>query len=203
MQRGVNKSTCFTTDADRGLYLAMLEEVAGRVPCSVHAYVLMSNHVHLLLSPLEAKAASLLMKNLGQRYVQAFNRRHARTGPLWEGRFRSCAVESDEYLFRCYQYIEMNPVRAGMVSNPREYSWSSYRANAEGQPSRLLTPHSSYLCLGGDADRRSARYRDLFMEELSAEDLGRIREATNRNGTLASQQGKPKKPGSPPILTPL
>ena len=127
-----------------------------------------------------------------QRYVQAFNRRHARSGPLWEGRFRSCTVDSDEYLLRCYQYIEMNPVRAGMVSIPREYGWSSYRSNAEGEHSRLLTPHSSYLCLGGDADRRSARYRDLFLEELSAEDLGRIREATNRNGTLASQP----RPGS-------
>ena len=194
MQRGVNKSLCFANDADRGLYLAMLEEVASRVPCAVHAYVLMSNHVHLLVSPIEAVGPSLLMKNLGQRYVQAFNRRHARTGTLWEGRFRSCVVDSEDYLFRCYQYVEMNPVRAGMVSNPREYSWSSYRANAEGAGSRLLTPHSLYLSLGADANHRSARYRDLFLDELSAEDLGRIREATHRGGSLGSRDKKTTKP---------
>ncbi len=193
VQRGVNKSPCFATEADRGLYLAMLEEVTSRVPCRVHAYVLMSNHVHLLLSPMEAEGPSLLMKSLGQRYVQAFNRRHARTGTLWEGRFRSCVVDSEEYLFRCHQYIEMNPVRAGMVSNPREYLWSSHRANAEGEQSRLVTPHSFYLSLGADADRRSARYRDLFLEELSPEDIGRIREATNRGGTLGSRAGGRKK----------
>ena len=194
MQRGVNKSLCFANDADRGLYLAMLEEVASRVPCAVHAYVLMSNHVHLLVSPIEAVGPSLLMKNLGQRYVQAFNRRHARTGTLWEGRFRSCVVDSEDYLFRCYQYVEMNPVRAGMVSNPSEYSWSSYRANAEGAGSRLLTPHSLYLSLGADANHRSARYRDLFLDELSAEDLGRIREATHRGGSLGSRDKKKTKP---------
>ena len=194
MQRGVNKSLCFANDADRGLYLAMLEEVASRVPCAVHAYVLMSNHVHLLVSPIEAVGPSLLMKNLGQRYVQAFNRRHARTGTLWEGRFRSCVVDSEDYLFRCYQYVEMNPVRAGMVSNPREYSWSSYRANAEGEGSRLLTPHSLYLSLGADANHRSARYRDLFLDELSAEDLARIREATHRGGSLGSRDKKTTKP---------
>ena len=150
--------------------------------------------MHLLLSPLEAEGPSLLMKNLGQRYVQAYNRRHARTGTLWEGRFRSCVVDSEEYLFRCHQYIEMNPVRAGMVSNPGEYSWSSYRANAEGERSRLLTPHSLYLSLGADTDRRSARYRDLFLEGLSAEDLARIREATHRGGSLGSRDKKTKKP---------
>ena len=150
----------------------------------------MSNHVHLLVSATSAEGPSLLMKNLGQRYVQAFNRRHARTGTLWDGRFRSFVVDSEKYLFRCYQYIEMNPVRAGMVSNPRDYSWSSYRANAEGEGSRLLTPHSMYLSLGANADRRLARYRDIFMDELSAEDLARIREATYRGGSLSSSDKK-------------
>ena len=187
MQRGVNKSPCFTSDADRGLYLAMLEEAASRIPCHVHAYVLMTNHVHLLMSPIAPDGPSLLMQNLGQRYVQAFNRRHGRTGTLWEGRFRSCVVDSEEYLFRCHQYIEMNPVRAGMVANPREYSWSSYRANAEGEQSKLVTPHSLYLSLGTDLGRRSERYRGLFLEELSAVDLGRIRDATNRGGSLGAR----------------
>jgi putative transposase len=182
------------SDADRGLYLAMLEEAASRFPCTVHAYVLMSNHVHLLMSPLEVAGPSLLMQNLGQRYVQAFNRRHARTGTLWEGRFRSCVVDSEEYLFRCHQYIEMNPVRAGMVANPREYAWSSHRANADGQQSRLITPHSFYLSLGADDDRRSARYRELFLQELSAEDLARIREATRRGGYLGSRDRSKESP---------
>ncbi len=165
----------------------MLEEVANRVPCAVHAYALMGNHIHLLVSSLEAKGPSLLMKHLGQRYVQAFNRHHARTGTLWEGRFRSCVVDSEDYVFRCHQYIEMNPVRAGMVRDPREYSWSSYRANAEGKHSRLLTPHPLYLSLGADAGRRSARYREFFREGLTAEDLARIREATHRGGSLAKR----------------
>lgn len=179
-------------DSDRGLYLAMLEQAASRFPCTVHAYVLMTNHVHLLVSPLEPEGPSRLMQNLGQRYVQAFNRRHARTGTLWEGRFRSCVVDSEDYVFRCHQYIEMNPVRAGIVSSPREYSWSSYRANGEGQHSPLLTPHSLYRSLGADPVRRVARYRDLFAEELSAEDLARIREATHRGGKLGSRDGRKK-----------
>ena len=174
----------------------MLEEVSSLVPCSIHAYALMPNHVHLLLSPMDVDGSSLLMKHLGQRYVQAFNRRHARSGTLWEGRFRSCVVDSEEYLFRCHQYVEMNPVRAGIVANPRDYVWSSYRANAEGEGSQIVTPHPLYLSLGADVQARSARYRDFFHRELSQEDLGRIRNATNSGKPLGFRSlGGSKKPG--------
>ncbi|HET6266011.1 MAG TPA: transposase, partial [Usitatibacter sp.] len=118
IQRGNNRGDCFFAVRDYTAYLGMLQELAAEHGCAVHAYVLMTNHVHLLLTPQRADSAALLMKNLGQRYVQLVNRRHGRSGSLWEGRFRSCIVDSDQYLLRCYRYIEMNPVRASMVGDP-------------------------------------------------------------------------------------
>src|SRR5258706_3286643 len=147
IQRGVNRAACFAGDSDRILYLALLEELAGQQACAIHAYVLMTNHVHLLLSGDRSDAPSALMKHLGQRYVQTFNRKHGRTGSLWEGRFRSSIVDSDGYLLRCQRYIEMNPIRAGMVTRPDDYPWSSYASNANGAPSTILSPHWLYLSL--------------------------------------------------------
>jgi putative transposase len=186
IQRGNNRGACFFADEDYALYLHHLEELARLFGCAVHAYVLMTNHVHLLLTPKEADGASLLMKHLGQRYVQYVNRAYRRSGTLWEGRFRSCLAGSESYVLACYRYIELNPVRAEMVAHPREYRWSSYKVNAEGKASDLITPHREYLRLAKDAAERRAAYRALFRSELDPETVKEIREATNGGYALGS-----------------
>jgi putative transposase len=143
IQRGNNRSACFFSDADYTIYLRHLAELATKFECAIHSYVLMTNHVHLLLTPQNEDSAALLMKNLGQRYVQYINRTYRRSGTLWEGRFRSCLVQSESYLLACYRYIELNPVRENMVRHPREYRWSSYRSNAEGKTDALIAPHEN------------------------------------------------------------
>lgn len=185
IQRGHNRDVCFSAEVDRQVYLSMLGECAKKADCNVHAYVLMTNHVHLLLSASEATSASQLMKALSQRYVQYFNRRYKRSGTLWEGRYRSCLVENESYFLTCQRYIELNPVRAAIVSHPGAYSWSSYGANAEGIPNPLVTPHDVYCRLGLEPIARQAAYRDLFADEIDSDILNLLRRATNGNSTIA------------------
>jgi putative transposase len=184
IQRGNNRNPCFSHENDYLVYLDMLRECSLDSGCALHAYVLMSNHVHLLLSPDDGESASTMMRRLGQRYVQYFNRRHARTGTLWEGRFRSCLVQDERYFLICHRYIELNPVRACMVSAPVDYPWSSHRANAFGQENSLLTPHVAYKSLGSSQTVRHAAYRHLFSEVLSPELLGELRQASKSNRPL-------------------
>jgi putative transposase len=148
----------------------------------------MTNHVHLLLTPEQENSAALLMKHLGQRYVQYINRTYARTGTLWEGRFRSCLTQSEDYALACYRYIELNPVRAGMVRHPRTYPWSSYRANAEGRADQLITPHEMYERLGRSLSSRREAYYGLFKADVDDEVIGRIRSATNGNFVLGNER---------------
>ena len=190
IQRGNNRSACFCAPKDQSLYLHLLAEQAHKFDCAVHAYVLMTNHVHLLLTPATADGPSLLMKHLGQRYVQYINRTYGRSGTLWEGRFRSSIVQERGYLLRCYRYIELNPVRANMVRHPGDYSWSSYCSNAESQPSKLLTPHAEYLALGATDEQRQAAYRALFCLPLDADWLNEIRQATNAGYALGNEDFK-------------
>ncbi len=178
IQRGNNRSACFASDTDYLVYLAILNDKAKAFDCAIHACVLMTNHVHLLVTPARLDGVSLMMKHLGEVYVRYFNRNHQRTGTLWEGRFRSGIVQERGYLLACYRYIELNPVRAGMVAHPRDYRWSSYRANAEAAPSTLITPHAEYLALAPD-EARLAAYRALFEGAMSEADLNAIRAATN------------------------
>ena len=179
IQRGHNRSACFRADADYAVYLDLLSELSATLGCAIHAYVLMTNHVHLLLTPEHAHGTSCLMKHLGQRYAQYVNRRYERSGTLWEGRFRSSIVQSESYLLRCYRYIELNPVRAGMVRHPRDYRWSSHSANADGNPCRLITPHSRFLALGLRDNERHVAYRALFDAELGPAEFDEIRAAVN------------------------
>ena len=154
----------------------------------MHAYVLMTNHVHLLLTPSEAKGAGDLMKRLGQRYVQYVNRTYQRSGTLWEGRFRSCLTQEESYVLGCYRYIELNPVHAGMVEHPGDYRWSSYRANAQGEASNGLKPQGCYLALGRGKEKRQAAYRELFRFQLDPGLIDEIRQATNGNYVLGSRR---------------
>jgi putative transposase len=172
------------------VYLEMLRECAFDCNCAIHAYVLMTNHVHLLLSPGDGSSVSVMMKRLGCRYVLYFNRRHDRTGTLWEGRFHSSLVQDERYLMICYRYIELNPVRARMVEKPSDYPWSSHRANAFGREERLLTPHSLYTRLGGDPRTRQSAYQHLFSDALSDETMVQVRLASRGNRPLGAISDK-------------
>lgn len=188
IQRGNNRQTCFFAEEDYCLYLAWLTKYAHESGCQVHAYVLMTNHVHLLISADRIDSAGSLMKSLGQRYVQYINRTYQRSGTLWEGRYKSCLVQEEEYFLACQRYIELNPVRAGMVKHPEEYCWSSYRVNANGLHTGLIKPHPVYQALGLDDATRQAAYRELFKHELDVAMIDSIRRATNGNFALGGEQ---------------
>jgi putative transposase len=192
VQRGNNHGACFFRDEDRAFYLHHLERLLRPSGCILHAYCLMTNHVHLLLTPLHATSCGALMKHLGQLHSQYVNRTYERTGSLWEGRFRSCLVQSDEYLLACYRYIELNPVRAGMVEHPRQYSWSSYRVNAEGETSGLVIPHEQYLRLCTRVSDRCRAYRALFDSVPGPDRSDEIRQATNGNFALGNEAFRAK-----------
>jgi len=174
--RGIDRSALFFRDEDDQFFLDEMAALAPAEGVSVHAYVLMTNHVHLLMTADGDGGIPRLMKRLGQRYVQSINRAYRRTGTLFEGRFRSSLIEADAYLLACYRYLELNPVRARMVNRPEDYPWSSYGANALGHPSPLVTPHPLYLSLGADVAQRQEAYRQLFDEALDEPTLTQIRE---------------------------
>jgi putative transposase len=187
IQRGVNRQACFLDAQDSQRYLGYLRMCLSAAPCSLHAYVLMSNHVHLLLSTQEAVHLPQLMKLLNQRYTQYFNWRYGRTGSIWEGRYKSCLVQGERYLLTCQRYIELNPVRAGIVALPGQYRWSSYRNNAHGMHDDLLSPHSLYLMLGRDAPERQKTYQSLFQDELGERCIGQLRDAVNAEFAVGDQ----------------
>lgn len=170
VQRGNNRQTCFRQRRDYRSYLAALRETSEQYRVSIHAFVLMTNHIHILARPERLDAISRMMQQLGRKYVSYFNKEHGRTGTLWEGRFRSSAICSERYLFACYRYIELNPVRAGLVQSVQDYEWSSYQANALGHPSANVTASPEWLALGDSRDERSRQYRQLFTHAAEEED---------------------------------
>jgi putative transposase len=186
IQRGNNRGACFFGDADRQFYLNCLEEAARHRGCDVHAYVLMTNHVHLLVTPTEPGALGAMMQELSGRYVRVTNRIHARTGTLWEARFRSSLVDSENYLLLCQRYIELNPVRAGLVHDPSAYPWSSHLYYAAHRASRVITEHPVYLRLGLNAGERRMAYLSLFTEALNDHVLRHIRAAINSDSAFGS-----------------
>jgi putative transposase len=188
IQRGNNRSACFYAEEDNLFYLDHLKLQAEQHGCAVHAWCLMTNHVHLLVTPSKPESASLMMKGLGQRFVQYINRTYERSGTLWEGRFRSCLLQEEDYVLACYRYIEMNPVRAGIVEHPAEYRWSSYGANAHGLPSAIIETHPLYRALGETADLRASAYRELFRHQLDPGLVDQIRSATNGNYALGNSR---------------
>jgi putative transposase len=170
VQRGINRRSCFRQQADFRSYLAALRETSGQYDVSIYAYVLMTNHVHILATPADEFAVSRMMQQLGRKYVSYFNKAHSRTGTLWEGRFRSSVISDERYLFACYRYVELNPVRAGLVRSAREYRWSSYRANAMNLPDGLVQASPEWLALGRCNSERSRRYRQLFAGSIEDHD---------------------------------
>jgi putative transposase len=190
IQRAINRVACFRSDADYLVYLSHLRQLSAKYDCAVHAYCLMTNHVHLLLSPGTQDSCTALMRDIGRRYVPYFNRRHERTGTLWEGRFRSCIVESARYVLACYRYIELNPVRAGLVGHPADYLWSSHAVNSGTRHDPSIASHVEFEALGADTHARHAAYRALFDEEQHHDSVEAIREATNGGYPLVSDRFK-------------
>lgn len=210
VQRGHNRGICFGHDTDRLVYLTLLHDLSSKNRCALHAYCLMTNHVHLLLTPGDERACATLMRNLGQRYVRYFNHRYERSGTLWEGRFRSCLVDSARYVLAGHRYIELNPVRAGLAASAAVYPWSSHGANAGYVDDRSLSPHPEYLALSHDKTSRQSIYRQLFDEDDEPALLAALREATNGGFPMIGERLKsqvtamgrrltPRKPGPAPV----
>jgi putative transposase len=196
VQRGINRNDCFFSNADYLTYLRFLRAFSAEFDCPVHAYCLMTNHVHLLLTPGAHDACARFMKKLGQCYVQYVNHNLGRSGTLWEGRFHSCMVSSDEYVLACYRYVELNPVHAGMVAAPSDYRWSSYRVNAQGEDDGWLRAHPSYEALSEQIPLRRSVYRDLCASAPPTKLIEEIRKATRRGavaGKVRRARGRPAK----------
>ena len=186
MHRGNNRSATFFAEEDYRSYLDSLEYAINTYDCALHAYVLMTNHVHLLLTSSDEQGASRLMQSVGRRYVRYINDKYKRTGTLWEGRYKSSLIDSDNFLLTCYRYIELNPVRAGMVEQPGEYSWSSYRGNTGLENNRLISTHQLFDQLGKDNKERVANYISLFAVDIDDLALSQIRSSTNTDTVIGS-----------------
>ena len=192
VQRGNNREPCFFCDDDYRFYLARLGRALKRYHVNLHAYVVMTNHVHLLMTPSDETGISRVMSLLGQHYVQYINRTYRRSGTLWEGRHKASIVNADEYLLLCYRYIELNPVRAGMVTAPEVYPWSSYRHHAWGDTNPLIHDHDLYLGLGQNTEERHYAYRELFKVGLMERDVHSISRAFHFNYPLGNDRFKKK-----------
>lgn len=188
IQRGNDRQACFFREIDYVRYRQDLREAALKAGCRVHAYVLMTNHVHLLVTPLAVGAVGRMMQMLGRQYVRYVNARVARTGTIWEGRYKASLVDSEHYVLACHRYIELNPVRAGMVGDPAEYPWSSHRCHAMGEYDPLLSPHACYTALSAADDERRMRYRELVLEGVSPHELEAIRRYVQRQRALGSNR---------------
>ena len=193
IQRGNNRQVTFFAEDDYRFYMECLEDAVKKYDGAIHAYVLMTNHVHLLMTPGQAESLSRIMQSVGRRYVQYINYYYKRSGTLWEGRYKASLVQSERYLLTCMRYIELNPVRAkDMVEHPADYPWSSYRGNAQGADDRLLTAHEVYKRLGRSKEERQSAYRQLFRAQLPKSDVQAIREATNKAWALGSERFRAK-----------
>jgi len=190
IQRGNNRHACFFTQQDYVVYLDKLKEYGEKYNVYIHSYILMTNHVHLLITPEEADGASHLLQSIGRYYVRYINQTYNRSGTLWEGRFKSTLVDSEKYLLLVSRYIELNPVRAKMVDHPAEYPWSSYQKNALGKDIDLITPHHCYQSLGKTEKERHIAYQALFKNKIPDYTLDEIRNATNKAWVLGGKHFK-------------
>ncbi|MEM0953188.1 MAG: transposase [Pseudomonadota bacterium] len=188
IQRGNNRGVVFFDESDYQVYLESLGGAATKFGVSIHAYVLMTNHVHLLVTPTDRSGVSRMMQQLGREYVAYVNFTYRRTGTLWEGRFKACPVQTERYLLSCYRYIEMNPVRAGMVARPSEYLWSSFHFNADGKSDLLLTPHAAYLSLGMACEQRMLTYREMFFRSAGEYEIAEVRACTQTGTPYGNQR---------------
>ncbi|MFW2439851.1 MAG: transposase [Arenicellales bacterium] len=188
--RGNSRKVVFAEKEDYSNYLEWLREAIEKYDCRIHAYVLMTNHVHLLASASDPQNLSKITQHVGRKYVPYFNKKYGSSGALWEGRFKASSVEGERYLLTCYRYIELNPVRASMVESPGQYRWSSYAANALGANDLIVTPHPVYLGLGNDRKERAVCYRESFREVIDSELINEIRVSTQSGTPLGNERFK-------------
>lgn len=187
IQRGNNRQTIFTCEGDLAAYAHWLEEGAERFGVAIHGWVFMTNHVHLLATPAREGSLSRLMQFLGRLYVRRFNYTYTRSGTLFEGRFKTCILQADHYLLTCLRYIELNPVRAGLVRDPGDFRWSSFRAHAFGIRANLWSPHQLYLGLASDENKRQHAWRALIRESLDIEVMAKVRHCANTGLVLGTE----------------
>ncbi|MFK5915782.1 MAG: transposase [Woeseiaceae bacterium] len=196
VQRGNNREACFFSDDDSLFYLEVLAQGLRRYKVKLHAYCLMTNHVHLLMTPEDESGISRVMQHIGRHYVQYINKTYRRSGTLWEGRHKASLVDVDNYLLKCYRYIEMNPVAASMVKTPEQYRWSSYQYHAWGKPNEIIRDHILYEELGSASDIKCHAYRELFKIQIPDEDLHIIRESMKYNYPLGNERFKEQVEGA-------
>ena len=185
--RGNNRSAIFDNDKDRRFFLKCLEEAKKKTSSKIYAYCLMTNHVHLLIEPRTNNAISDMLQSLGRRYVRYINAAYKRTGTLWEGRFKSSLVSQDEYFLACIRYIELNPIRAKIAKELKDYPWSSFKFRAEGKSNSLLSEDPVYSALGKTPKERQEKYKEWLKKNISDEELNLIRNVTQRGGIFSSK----------------
>jgi putative transposase len=190
VQRGNNRQTTFFVDQDYRCYLDCLHDACTRYDCQIHAYVLMPNHAHVLLTPARPDAITKVMQSVGRRYVRYANDRYRRSGTLWEGRYKACLIDPVQYLLACYRYIEFNPVRANLATHAGDYAWSSYAHHAGIRVDPLVSDHVQYLALGRTDMERQSAYRNLFRLHLPEMLLSAIRATTNQCLVLGNERFK-------------
>ena len=191
IQRGNDRQLVFRDTSDYAVFLGRLGEAAKQFEVAIHAYVLMPNHLHLLASPSDSTGLARMMQWVGRYYVPYFNHKHGRSGTLWQGRYRTSVIDSEQYFITCSRYIELNPLRAGMVLSPADYAWSSYPHHIGVRADPLVTDHPLYWALGNTPFEREAAYKDLSEQALTPEDLIKMRDSV-KGWALGSEQFKTK-----------
>jgi len=187
MQRGHNRQTVFAADEDYLYYLDNLKEWKQKLGCRVYAYCLMTNHVHLVVDPgADERNLALLMKRVAGRQTRYANKLEQRSGSLWDGRYKSSPISTDEYLLACCRYVELNPVRAGMVFDPLAYRWSSYGSKVGLHPQDWLDDDPCYLALAASPEERAARYAEWVAQQIPLEEEEQIRLALQRGQLTGS-----------------
>lgn len=177
VQRGRSREAVFHQEADYQIYLDYLKDASERYQCSIHAYVLMTNHIHILATPKDTQSITRMMQYIGRHYVPYINRTYGSSGSIWEGRYKASLVQDEVYLLTCMRYIELNPVRANMVNTPTQYPWSSYHRNGRGKSDEIITPHPLYQALARNEKDRQVAYKALFKGRLGNNQLIEIRNA--------------------------
>ncbi|MGB6054890.1 MAG: transposase [Burkholderiaceae bacterium] len=210
IQRGNDRQLIFREPADYEVFLDWLGQAARQFKVAIHAYVLMPNHLHLLASPADQAGLGRMMQWVGRHYVPYFNHKYDRIGTLWQGRYKATVIDSERYFLVCSRYIELNPVRAGMLADPAQYRWSSCRHHIGGTPDPLVIDHALYWALGNTPFAREQAYRDLIGEAPTVDDIAALREATHKGWALGSarfttalerqteRRVRPAKRGRPP-----